>query len=56
MSEASAVPEGPSLLSPEAAAPHDLLAQMQQMLAALNADLLQLDADLRVPPPRAESA
>ncbi|MFC1418613.1 hypothetical protein [Streptacidiphilus cavernicola] len=64
MSEAPAVPEGSSLLSPEPAAapapaphaaPQDLLAQMQQMLAALNADLLQLDADLRVPPPRTES-
>jgi hypothetical protein len=58
MSEVSAVPEGPSVLSAEPAAPSSLLAQMeqmQQMLAALNADLLQLDADLQVPPPRTES-
>ena len=35
----------------QSSAPQDLLAQMQQMLAALNADLVQLDADLQAPPP-----
>ncbi|MBF9071471.1 hypothetical protein [Streptacidiphilus fuscans] len=29
--------------------PQSLLAQMEQMLAALNADLVQLDADLQMP-------
>ncbi|MFC1434736.1 hypothetical protein ACEZDB_29250 [Streptacidiphilus sp. N1-3] len=58
MSEASVVPEGPSLLSPQPAAPQpaapqSLLAQMEQMLAALNADLVRLDADLQAPPPHA---
>jgi hypothetical protein len=54
-SETSAVPEGSSLLSPAPTGPQELLAQMeqmQQMLAALNADLRQLDADLQAPPQR----
>lgn len=51
MSEASVVPEGQSTSSPASAAPQSLLAQMEQMLAALNADLVRLDADLQTPPP-----
>ena len=53
MSEASVVPEGPSAGSPASAAPQNLLAQMEQMLAALSADLVRLDADLQAPPPHA---
>lgn len=51
MSEASVVPEGQSASSPAPTAPQSLLAQMEQMLAALNADLVSLDADLQSPPP-----
>jgi hypothetical protein len=39
MSEAPLAPESPQ----------HLLAQMEQLLAALNADLTQLDADLQAP-------
>lgn len=52
MSEAPVVPEEQNVLSPATAAPQqNLLAQMEQMLAALNADLVRLDADLQAPPP-----
>ncbi|WP_165845322.1 hypothetical protein [Streptacidiphilus pinicola] len=34
-------------MSDEPPSPQNLLAQMEQMLAALNADLVQLDADLQ---------
>ncbi|MHA6763333.1 hypothetical protein [Streptacidiphilus sp. PAMC 29251] len=59
MSEASVVPEGAGVLSPEPAAapapaPQNLLAQMEQLLAELNADLVRLDADLQAPPPHVE--
>lgn len=43
MSEATAVPEGST-------PPQNLLAQMERLLAALDADLGQLDADLQADP------
>ena len=57
MSETTVVPEEPATRGrAQSGAPTDLLAQMQQMLAALNADLVQLDAALQAPPPGAEPA
>ena len=46
MSEATAVPGGST-------PPQNLLAQMEQLLAALDADLGQLDAEFQ--PPRADT-
>jgi hypothetical protein len=40
-------------MSEASVAPQNLLAQMEQLLAALNADIVQLDADLQAPPPHA---
>ncbi|MCX3061959.1 hypothetical protein [Streptomyces beihaiensis] len=36
--------------APEQGAPKGLLQQMEELMAALNADLSQLDADLQQPP------
>ncbi|SEK90730.1 hypothetical protein [Streptacidiphilus jiangxiensis] len=44
MSDAPVAPESPQ----------NLLAQMERMLAALNADLVQLDAELQPAAPRPE--
>ncbi|MEY9872672.1 hypothetical protein ABH931_002149 [Streptacidiphilus sp. MAP12-33] len=44
MSDAPVAPESPQ----------NLLAQMERMLAALSADLVQLDAELQPPAPRTE--
>ena len=41
--------EGHPTMSDEPPSPQNLLAQMEQMLAALNADLVQRDADLQPP-------
>ena len=45
MSDASLAPENPQ----------NLLAHMERLLAALNADLVQLDADLQVPLPNGDA-
>jgi hypothetical protein len=51
MSDAPVAPQSPQ----RAQSPQSLLAQMERMLAALSADLVQLDAELQPSAPRAEA-